>query len=66
MSDLEQNREPEAPFDLEHAPLDNDDDLSAVDWGGDGSDLTRPVRAHILEALRPAAGPYAPGVSIRP
>ncbi len=57
MSDLEQN--PDEPFDLERAPLDPPASFE-TDWGGDGSDPTRPVRAHVLAALRPAAGPYQP------
>jgi hypothetical protein len=50
------------PFDLERAPLDKPPPFD-TDWGGDGSDLTRPVRAHVLAALRPPAEPYAPPVS---
>ena len=30
------------------------------EWGGDGSDLNRPVRAHVLAALVPNDQPYAP------
>jgi hypothetical protein len=30
------------------------------DWGGDGSDLHRPVRAHVEAALVPTAGAYPP------
>src|SRR5262245_46094970 len=40
------------PFDLEREPLDRPP-LVAHDWGGDGTDLSRPVRAHMLAALRP-------------
>jgi hypothetical protein len=32
------------------------------DWGGDGSDLGKPVRAHVEAALIPAAGAYSPPV----
>jgi hypothetical protein len=44
-------------FDLERETLDKPGWL-ATDWGGDGTDLTRPVRAHMLAALRLPAGPY--------
>lgn len=47
------------PFDLESEPLEQTE-LYGNDWGGDGSDPFRPVRAHVLAALRPATGPYAP------
>lgn len=46
------------PFDLEHAPLDLSDDWGGYDWGGDGSNLERPVRAHVLAALRTTTAPY--------
>lgn len=59
MSDHDQDPELRKPFDLEQAPLDRSP-VYAIDWGGDGSDLTRPVRAHVLAALRPAGGPYQP------
>jgi hypothetical protein len=61
MSDTPLSRDAgsEEPFDLERAPLD-DSDLSGADWGGDGSDRLRPVRAHVLAALTPSSGPYAP------
>ena len=49
------------PFDLEREPLDRPP-LLAHDWGGDGSDLSRPVRAHVLTALRPNSTPYPPPV----
>ena len=49
------------PFDLEREPLDRP--LSfARDWGGDGTDVSRPVRAHLLAALRPNSAPYTPPV----
>jgi hypothetical protein len=48
-----------APFDLAAEPLDTVASL-AIDWGGDGSDLNRPVRAHVLAALQPTTAPYAP------
>src|SRR5690242_12026444 len=48
------------PFDLEHAPLDNP--AWGHDWGGDGTDLSRPVRAHVLAALCPTSAPYLPPV----
>jgi SEC-C motif len=47
------------PFDLEREPLDRPPAF-ARDWGGDGTDLSRPVRAHVLAALRPNSAPYAP------
>jgi hypothetical protein len=50
------------PFDLERVPLERTSS-SEHDWGGDGSDLSRPVRAHVLAALRPSGGPYQPPVS---
>src|SRR5437867_4480917 len=49
------------PFDLEHEPLDPPQHVMP-DWGGDGTDLGRPVRAHVLAALRPNSAPYAPPV----
>jgi hypothetical protein len=50
-------------FDLETAPLDASDLVwGDRDWGGDGSDPERPVRAHVLLALTPSAGPYPPPV----
>jgi hypothetical protein len=45
------------PFDLEREPLDRPPPMGR-DWGGDGSDLSRPVRAHVLAALRPNTAPY--------
>lgn len=47
------------PFGLEREPLDKPPPFER-DWGGDGSDLQRPVRAHVLAALRPSTGPYSP------
>ncbi len=47
------------PFDLEQEPLEKGD-LFDIDWGGDGADPDRPVRAHVLAALRPSSGPYQP------
>jgi hypothetical protein len=56
MTDFED--EAQEPFDLETYPLDKD--LSwGIDWGGDGSDPLRPVRAHVLAALVPTDQPYA-------
>src|SRR5689334_6320993 len=52
----------EQPFDIERAPLDRPPGMEH-DWGGDGSDLSRPVRAHVLAALRPSSGPYSPPTS---
>jgi len=49
------------PFDLEHEPLDRPSSFGH-DWGGDGTDLSRPVRAHVLAALRPNTAPYPPPV----
>ncbi len=49
------------PFDLEREPLDRPPGFER-DWGGDGTDLSRPVRAHGLAALRPNTAPYAPPV----
>jgi hypothetical protein len=46
-------------FDLEREPLDRPEAFGR-DWGGDGTDLNRPVRAHILAALRPNIAPYPP------
>jgi hypothetical protein len=60
MSDPEQIRDDDEPFDLKREPLDQPPAPFEIDWGGDGSDLMRPVRAHVLAALRPAAGPYQP------
>jgi hypothetical protein len=50
------------PFDLEQAPLDRPQSFGK-DWGGDGSELDRPVRAHVLEALLPTSAPYPPPVA---
>jgi hypothetical protein len=47
------------PFDLEREPLDQPPPTEH-DWGGDGTDLSRPVRAHVLAALRPNSIPYPP------
>jgi hypothetical protein len=47
--------------DAEHAPEADDDEF--FDWGGDGSDLSEPVRAHVLAALVPTDQPYAPPVA---
>jgi hypothetical protein len=49
------------PFDLEREPLDRSSPVPP-DWGGDGSDLSRPVRAHVLAALRQNRAPYPPPV----
>jgi len=49
------------PFDLEREPLDRPPPVGR-DWGGDGTDLSRPVRAHVLAALRPNIAPYPPPV----
>ena len=38
----------------------------ARDWGGDGTELSRPVRAHVLAALRPNTAPYPPPVDALP
>lgn len=59
MSNFNQVPPTDEPFDLEHAPLERPRGFD-TDWGGDGTDLDRPVRAHVLAALRPAAGPYEP------
>jgi hypothetical protein len=59
MNDREQIRDDDESFDLERAPLDRPSGFD-TDWGGDGSDLTRPVRAHVLAALPPSSGPYPP------
>jgi hypothetical protein len=63
MSDaLPSSSQDNEPFDLEQAPLDRP--LSfARDWGGDGTDPSRPVRAHLLAVLRPNTGPYAQSVA---
>ncbi len=49
------------PFDLEREPLEKSHPMGN-DWGGDGSDRSRPVRAHVLAALRPNTEPYPPPV----
>jgi hypothetical protein len=60
MSDPElPSSEPDEPFDLERESLDPPPAFEA-DWGGDGSDRSRPVRAHVLAALRPVSEPYQP------
>ncbi len=59
MSDLNQNQSIDEPVDLESMSLDKPPPFD-IDWGGDGSDPDRPVRAHVLAALRPSTGPYAP------
>jgi hypothetical protein len=46
-------------IDLEHASLERPTSFD-LDWGGDGSDPTRAVRAHVLAALRPETEPYLP------
>jgi hypothetical protein len=62
MSDTSLSRSYEdEPFDLEREPLDRPSGFDH-DWGGDGSDLSRPVRAHVLAALRPNTAPYPPPV----
>ncbi len=48
----------DADFDLETAPLDPPPGLGWIDWGGDGSTLERPVRAHVLTAMIPVDQPY--------
>jgi hypothetical protein len=53
--------QPDEPFDLETAPLDPSP-FFMNDWGGDGSDLSRPVRAHVLAALVPTSEPYRPPI----
>lgn len=62
MSDISQ-RTPQdnERFDLEREPLEKSHPM-ANDWGGDGSDPSRPVRAHVLAALRPNTQPYPPEV----
>lgn len=45
------------PFDLERESLERPTSF-AIDWGGDGSDIERPLRAHVLAALLPSTGPY--------
>lgn len=49
----------ETPFDLQTAPLE-EPPFGEHDWGGDGSDLDRPVRAHVLAALVANSEPYPP------
>jgi hypothetical protein len=58
MSD--QSQQIDEPFDLEREPLDKPQQPFEIDWGGDGSDLERPVRAYVLAALQPSTGPYEP------
>lgn len=60
MSDLEQFVGEDEPFDLERAPLDPPESPFDQDWGGDGSDPSRPSRAHVLAALQPPSAPYPP------
>jgi hypothetical protein len=60
MSDLNQSQQIDEPFDLEREPLDKPQQPFEIDWGGDGSDLERPVRAHVLAALQPSTGSYEP------
>jgi hypothetical protein len=60
MSDPDQPFGADEPFDLEREHLDARPAPFDIDWGGDGRDLTRPVRAHVLAALRPSTGPYQP------
>lgn len=38
----------------------NQDLTDDYEWGGDGSDLNQPVRAHVEAALVPSSGPYPP------
>jgi hypothetical protein len=59
MSDTLSRTPTDEPFDLEREPLDRPHS-TARDWGGDGTDLSRPVRAHMLAALRPNTAPYPP------
>lgn len=47
------------PFDLLTASLEPPL-LGEIDWGGDGIDPHRPVRAHVLAALMPNTEPYRP------
>src|SRR5215211_5725507 len=62
MTDVELSTYPDdEPFDLEREPLDRPPPFER-DWGGDGTDLSRPVRAHVLAALRPNTAPYPPPV----
>jgi len=51
----------EPAFDLETATLEQSE-FGDTDWGGDGTDLHRPVRAHVLAALVPNNEPYSPPV----
>jgi hypothetical protein len=60
MSDLNQSQQIDEPFDLEREPLDKPLQPFEIDWGGDGFDLERPVRAHVLAALQPSTGSYEP------
>lgn len=60
MSELDQNQQTDEPVDIEYEPLDRPWHPVDIDWGGDGSDLDRPVHAHVLAALQPAADPYLP------
>jgi len=62
MSNTSSTSQEYEPFDLEHEPLDRPQGFER-DWGGDGTDLSRPVRAHVLAALRPSSAPYAPPVA---
>ncbi len=51
------------PFDLETFPLEQPPGFDMIDWGGDGSDLTRPVRTHVLATLVPTDAPYPAAVA---
>jgi hypothetical protein len=59
MSSVDHYSAGDEPFDLEREPLDPPA-VFDTDWGGDGSDPYRPVRAHVLAALRPSSGPFQP------
>jgi hypothetical protein len=57
MTDTTPSPPADEPFNLETWPLEKGAPFEH-DWGGDGSDPLRPVRAHVLAALQPAQGPY--------
>lgn len=50
---------PDEPLDIEHHTLEQPYGYD-IDWGGDGVDTERPVRAHVLAALQPSTGPFEP------
>ncbi len=63
VSPPEQYELPEDKEDVEDEAMDDlDVDEPEYPWGGDGSDLTEPIRAHVEAALVPTDAPYPPPV----